>query len=443
MDYLRTTTGDPELDRHLEDIRNVDWAATPLGPLDQWPQDMAVSIHLLMHDPNPRLLLLGKDNNMLYNPAYAKMAGEFHPKLLGMPVIEGWPSQSDIYLAIHDQVQTTGCAHVQDEVLFLYKREGVLEEILLNWCTLPLKGSFGGFLVALTDVTESRIAERRRNLLRAMSESWNLAPDLSTLWSTLAQSLETHEKEFPFAITYSASPGAGPEHSREFVLDAQDPTRFILKNFVGGSSARKSIKNHLDIGKGTGPFEDSVRQAVVSGEPQLLRVKDGALPESWTLAAKERGHGDDLVALAICPIRSNRTAKVVGLIVLGLNTRRPWNEAYKDWIQDLIRKFNDYMTRCLVAEESARQQLEATKQAAQEQVSLAQKLASREKEVSDANHKAARLLGVIEECDVGIFEYSPEGVLIQANVRTSAHWDLESCQLTLSGFLVQTFRYVN
>jgi hypothetical protein len=73
-----------------------------------------------------------------------------------------------------------------------------------------------------------------------------------------------------------------------------------------------------------------------------------------------------------------------------------------------------------LTDEANRKQHETAKQAAREQVLLAKELASREKEASYANDKTGRLLRMMEGCDVGIFEYSPDGKLLHANVRQTA-----------------------
>ena len=416
MDYLRIPTGIPELDRHLEHVENVDWASTPLGPLDQWPSDMASLLYQVMIDPFPKLLLLGETNNMLYNPAYGEMAGEHHPRLLGLPVLEGWAGQEDVIMKVQNMVVATGKPFIQDDFSFLYKRNSVYEEILLRWCTAPLKGSIPGYHVSLDDVTEARVNEKRRALLRSLSEDWSHAPDLAGLWTALSNSLASHEQEFPFSLLYAVT---SPSGCTDSFIDDQDSSRFFLREFSGDESARPLVKGILDLDKdGKNSYMASLRQAIARKDDVLvLNVGDGNVPEAWIRAAKRRDDEDDLINVVVCPIRSNRTARVVGLLVLGLNTRRPWNEAYQSWIADCGRKINDCVTSILLADEVAWKHHETAKQAEREQVLLAKELASREREASSANDKAVRLLKMMEACDVGMFEYSPDGKLMQANVR--------------------------
>lgn len=195
----------------------------------------------------------------------------------------------------------------------------------------------------------------------------------------------------------------------------------VLKSFIGHASAQPSIQDALDVKSGNEPFERALRRAVYSSSknPQLLRVADGTVPDAWVHAAQGRGYADgmpdDLAAVVLLPLISNRTARTVGILILGLNTRRPWNDSYQSWISEFSRDINESVTSILLTEEAARIQHENAKQASREQVLLAKELAAREREASYANDKTMRLLKMMEQVDVGIFEYSPSGTLLQAN----------------------------
>lgn len=414
MEYLQIPTGDPVLDKHLADVYSVDWASTPLGPLDQWPQDVAVPLDLAMRDPSPRLLLFGQDCTMIYNPAYAKMAGELHPKILGMSVFKGWPEQADVTRDIQRTVIETRRPHVQEAIPFLYKRQGYLEEVLLTWTTIRLNGPFAGFSITLTDVTAITVAERRRDLLQRLSGIWKQASNVSSIWSALTRSIIPEEKSFPFALVYS---GLHVNDSHDFNLDAQDASHFSLEGFVGQSEARPLVQKTIDLVNGADSVATLARKAIATGEPQLMEAKHGTIPDAWSQAAKDRAHGDALENAIICPIRSNRTGSTIGLLVLGLNTRRPWSETYSSWISQLGREINDVVSPLLIVEDASRRQREAIKQTEREQALLASNLAARQREASDAQIKANRLLKVIEGCDVGVFEFARDGTLLQANVR--------------------------
>src|SRR4051812_16522273 len=72
-------------------IARYDWATTPLGPLNAWPQSLKTVTAILLRSPAPMALLWGEDGVMIYNDAYAKLAGSRHPHLLGAKLRDAWP----------------------------------------------------------------------------------------------------------------------------------------------------------------------------------------------------------------------------------------------------------------------------------------------------------------------------------------------------------------
>src|SRR5215217_6037390 len=56
-------------------IRSHDWASTPLGPIDAWPQSLKTATGLLIASPVPIVMLWGPTGVMIYNDAYSVFAG--------------------------------------------------------------------------------------------------------------------------------------------------------------------------------------------------------------------------------------------------------------------------------------------------------------------------------------------------------------------------------
>ena len=97
MEYVfdRVTSDIPGLDEHIKHVQAFNWSSTSLGPMSSWPQDILQICHLILMDPQPRAVLLGaKDQVLFYNPAYAAVMGDRHPDVLGRPVMEAWAEVS-------------------------------------------------------------------------------------------------------------------------------------------------------------------------------------------------------------------------------------------------------------------------------------------------------------------------------------------------------------
>ena len=95
--------GDGEM---AERIAAFDWAATPLGPIADWPQSRKSALALILHSPVPIVTLWGERGVMIYNDGYAAFAGKRHPALLGSNVLEGWPEVA----AFNENVLRVGLA---------------------------------------------------------------------------------------------------------------------------------------------------------------------------------------------------------------------------------------------------------------------------------------------------------------------------------------------
>ena len=72
-------------------IAKFDWASTSLGPLSAWPQSLRTATAIVLRSRAPMALLWGEEGVMIYNDAYAEVAGSRHPDLLGSKVGEAWP----------------------------------------------------------------------------------------------------------------------------------------------------------------------------------------------------------------------------------------------------------------------------------------------------------------------------------------------------------------
>ena len=79
----RLFPGDGEMARRM---RLVDWASTPLGPVDGWPQSLRTTVGMLLASKAQILLIWGDDYVVLYNDAYAPVFGAKHPSALAKPV---------------------------------------------------------------------------------------------------------------------------------------------------------------------------------------------------------------------------------------------------------------------------------------------------------------------------------------------------------------------
>jgi len=78
-------------------IGRFDWAKTPLGAIEQWPQSLKTSINLMLSSQHPMWIGWGPHATFLYNDAYIQvLSNAKHPWALGKPAAEVWAEIWDI-----------------------------------------------------------------------------------------------------------------------------------------------------------------------------------------------------------------------------------------------------------------------------------------------------------------------------------------------------------
>src|SRR5215212_1332130 len=84
--------------------RELDWAATPLGPVESWPGMLVSVVRLVMPNGIAHNVLWGPELVQIYNDAYAGLIGDRHPDALGKPNLEFWSELREINAPIFVRV---------------------------------------------------------------------------------------------------------------------------------------------------------------------------------------------------------------------------------------------------------------------------------------------------------------------------------------------------
>lgn len=144
-------------------IAAYDWSRTALGPMEYWPNALKNVVSLMICAPMPMAALWGADGYMLYNDAYARLAGRLHPDLLGRKAREGWPEIA----GLNDQAIRAGLAGgtltVRDRELWVHRELG-LERVWINLDYSPIideSGAPAGVMMVVVETTDRVLAERR------------------------------------------------------------------------------------------------------------------------------------------------------------------------------------------------------------------------------------------------------------------------------------------
>jgi PAS domain S-box-containing protein len=166
-------------------IREFDWAATPLGPIEHWPQILRTTLDLMLPAGAQIALFWGSQYLAFYNDLYAPTIGDKHPKALGRPAVESLTELWDDLEALLHSVHTTGETVLAKERPFYIKRHRYGEQVFFNISYSAVRdeaGAVGGVLCIISETTERVLAEsalreseeRYRTLFDTMAEGYSI-----------------------------------------------------------------------------------------------------------------------------------------------------------------------------------------------------------------------------------------------------------------------------
>ena len=113
---------------YIRFARSVNWAATSLGPIDNWDADLRTMCNLIMANPHPAAMYWGPDLIAIYNEAYILLAGNKHPTLMGQSYKEAWAEIWDDVKDVFASAISSAQATMKDDDRLFINREDYLEE---------------------------------------------------------------------------------------------------------------------------------------------------------------------------------------------------------------------------------------------------------------------------------------------------------------------------
>lgn len=226
-------------------VRAYDWASSPLGPPETWPQPLKTALRLLLSTGHPMFIWWGPDLIQFYNDAYAPSIGpERHPSAIGQKGKECWAEIWDIIGPQIEQVMSGGGSTWHENQLVPITRNGRREEVYWTYSYGPIDDAsapsgVGGVLVVCTETTQAVLAKRR------LSEE-------AAHWRRLFQ-------QAPGFICILR----GPEHVFEYVNDA------YLRLFGDAAWIGKRVREAIPDLAGQGAYE-ALDRVFSTGERMLF-----------------------------------------------------------------------------------------------------------------------------------------------------------------------------
>ncbi|MFD2936880.1 sensor histidine kinase [Spirosoma flavum] len=155
--------------------RAFDWANSPVGPIESWPQSLRTIVSMILSSKFPMFLWWGDDLIQFYNDAYRPSLGNHgkHPNALGQRGEECWPEIWPTIKPLIDQVLAGGEATWSENQLIPIYRNGRLEDVYWTFSYTPVLNELNqvsGVLVVCQETTGMVTREESRQQLLASFE---------------------------------------------------------------------------------------------------------------------------------------------------------------------------------------------------------------------------------------------------------------------------------
>ncbi|HMA48470.1 MAG TPA: response regulator, partial [Magnetospirillaceae bacterium] len=303
-------------------IRAHDWAATPLGPPEIWPQSLKTAIRIMLTSRQPIWVGWGRELIYLYNDAYFSIIGGKHPRALGQPTREVW---SEIWPEIGPML-TTAMGGVEgtyvEEQLLIMERNGYAEETYYTFSYSPIPdddGTPGGIICANSDDTSRVVSERQLALLSRVSAATLDARTRDDACERALAGIGADSRDLVFAALYGRDKG-------EVALSRLGA--------VGIGPDHPAVPDLLPLDNGA---RWPVLAALESGEIQLVADPGPRLGAPLPAGVLDR----PCHMVALLPVPRKSEVERDTLLLIGLNPYRLVGGSYRTFLGRLASQIAD------------------------------------------------------------------------------------------------------
>jgi PAS domain S-box-containing protein len=290
-------------------MRALDWSATPLGPVEQWPQALRTSVRIVLDSGCAMAICWGPDFTFLYNDGYMQLIGTKHPWALGLPCREVIPEAFYLVESIYGGVVRERKASFLADLPSPVNRSNYLEDCYFTNLISPLpddSGNVGGILATVLETTERVLEERRRQALRDLASRTAGARTEDKVWHASAETLGENSLSLPFAFLYEYRPS---EH-RAHLAGASVETDEALRPPVIDCRIENLWRFNPTMAK------DGVLV-------ELVNRASGVPVPNWPDTPKEA---------CVVPIRLGEHSEALGFLVAGIHPGRAFDDAYRQFV---------------------------------------------------------------------------------------------------------------
>ena len=294
-------------------MRAYDWTASPVGPVDSWPQSLRTALSILLDSRYPMYIAWGPEFVQFYNDAYRPILGATkHPAALGRSTRETFAEIWDFIGPMFQRVMRSGEATFLEDQLLPLDRFGYVEECYFTFCYSAIRnetGDVAGVFVTCSENTSRVLGERRLRTLRDLGALSLAALTDEAVAIEAAHVLGQDPADLPFSVIY--------------LVDEDGRARRVAATGVEaaalGFPSSFRVGNAEEDGWPLGPM------------PGALTVVDGI--EQRCGVVPSRPWPEPVQSAAVVPVaRSGQDNALEAILVAGLSPRRAFDDDYRAFV---------------------------------------------------------------------------------------------------------------
>jgi PAS domain S-box-containing protein len=297
-----------------ESIRLKDWSATPLGPIESWPQSLRTTVSLCLASNFPINLIWGPEHIQIYNDGYRPICAGKHPKSLGEDYTKTWASAWSILDEAFQRALAGQTSFLENQRMFL-DRNGYLEETFFTFSLSPIRdesGKVGGLFHPVTETTTQMLSQRRTRALQDLASRPSRAKTIEESCHLTAQALLNYQLDVPFALIYLVN----EEGTQAHLISGA--------HLEPGTPASPEVVDLREVSSSTWPLREVFRSGTpleVTGLEAIFGpLACGPYPESPARAF-------------VRPILMSGIDHPAAFLVVAVSPRLPFTEGYRGFIE--------------------------------------------------------------------------------------------------------------
>ncbi|KAK7207976.1 hypothetical protein BZA70DRAFT_234017 [Myxozyma melibiosi] len=387
---------------HQKACASFPYETSSLGPQDSWTPSFMSYYSMAMIAPFPSMLIYGPELVLIYNAEFGHVLGLDPGIYFGRSFSELWVG-SDLNFELSEALRTcttTGRSVTKENLLCFvtnpdtFSEGGMNKEAYLTWKLTPVTeadGTISGVFASVQDTTDAVLYERRMQVLKELYDATGSAEVLDVFYT---QSVSVLRRACAEDIALFGL----------YVLDSGTAKTlryrcgFGLRNFPD----RISFSPEQEL------FEQAILDSSLSAV-YITAMADGF--RNYIEYDPARGWSEEIIELVFLPVMRDNNS-VVGVAVIGLNPRRPFDEPYELFLELLGRQLATGIDNLRHLEEASDKLSWEVTLSTRKRQELEQLLQEKTKQLQISEGRFSRMAKILP---AGLFLASPEGEVMYAN----------------------------